>query len=221
MDPIEAGNGEHHVYKITVDSADSAKLTARNHYLGVDAVSWFVNKDSSWFRNRMASGAMSIKLSSGLEEYHVALGTFALEAGTRRAPIFDRPALPDRNYRGGPLTFFAQLSGVKSDTALSGILKSAATASLGVVSGMVATATVAGPSKLLGGAGQAIIEGVRTLLTSTGDNREPLFDFNGIEYTIQPEEIVGPQIFLLLHRGSELVERNLTVVNSGKLLVPA
>ena len=46
-----------------------------------------------------------IKLSVGLESYNVALGTFALTGGSRTVPIFDRPVVPDRNYRGGQIIF--------------------------------------------------------------------------------------------------------------------
>ena len=51
----EAGNGEHRVYRVVVDSA-SGPLIPNEHYLGVDAVAWFINKQSSWFTDRMASG---------------------------------------------------------------------------------------------------------------------------------------------------------------------
>lgn len=218
--PTEAGEGEHRVYLVVPKNNDTAKLTARNHYVGIDAVAWYVNKEGSWFTDRMASGTLEIKLSGGLESYNVALGTFELTGGSRTAPIFDRPVLPDRNYRGGQITFLAQLSAIKKDTALGGILKSAANATLGVAAGMVSTATVAGPSKLLGAAGDEIISGVRTLLTSTGEKREPLFDFTGVEKSIRPEDVVGPEVFLLFHRGIQLQESQLTVNKSGQVLLP-
>lgn len=218
--PTEAGKGEHKVYLIVPKSNDTAKLTARNHYIGIDAVTWYVNKESSWFMDRMASGTLEIKLAGGLERYSVALGAFELKGGSRTAPIFDRPAVPDRNYRGGEITFTAQISAIKKDTALSGILKSAANATLGVAAGMVSTATIAGPSKLLGAAGDEIISGVQTLLTSTGEKKEPLFDFTGVEKSIRPEDIVGPEVYLLIHRGVQLVESELTVDKSGLVLLP-
>src|SRR5438552_1887194 len=104
----EAGNGDHHVYKIVPNSdPNAAKLTPGLHYLGVDAVAWFINKQNSWFANRMASGTLQITLSSGLETYHCALGTFELKGGAKTAPVFDAPMLPDRNFIGGPITFNA------------------------------------------------------------------------------------------------------------------
>lgn len=221
MDAMEAGMGEHRVYLVQDDvPGDTAKLTARNHYVGVDAVSWFINKQSSWFTDRMASGTLEIKLAGGLESYQVALGTFELKGGNKVAPVFNRPVLPDRNYRGGGITFVATLSSIGKDTAIAGLLKSAADASLGVAAGMVDTATLAGPTKLLTTAGSDILGGVRTLLKDTGENREPLFDFNGLEFTMMPDALVGPRMYLLLHRGTELNENELKIRNAGQFQVP-
>jgi len=47
---MEAGLGEHLVYKIPIDSDDKVELTARNHYIGIDAVAWYVDKDPNWFK---------------------------------------------------------------------------------------------------------------------------------------------------------------------------
>ena len=221
MASIEAGKGEHRVYPIADPVAgDTGKLTARRHYVGVDAVAWFINKQSTWFTDRMASGTLEIKLASGLESYQVALGTFSLKGGSKTAPVFDKPLLPDRNYRGGVLTFSATLTAIKKNTAIAGLLKSAADASLGVAAGMVDTATLAGPTKLLAAAGSDILGGVRTLLKDTGEKREPLFDFTGLEFTLKPEDVVGPRCYLLLHRGSQLDEANLKVQKAGQLQLP-
>ena len=61
MPGMEAGKGEHRVYRI-VDPVpgDTARLTAGNHYVGVDAVAWFINKESNWFADRMASGTLTL-----------------------------------------------------------------------------------------------------------------------------------------------------------------
>jgi hypothetical protein len=108
MKNTEAGQGEHRVYRVVPqDPNDTGKLTARNHYVGVEAVAWFINKESSWFTDRMASGTLDIKLAGGLEHYQAALGTFELKRGSRIAPVFERPVIPDRNHRGGPITFGA------------------------------------------------------------------------------------------------------------------
>jgi hypothetical protein len=206
--------------KIT-ESDDKAKLTARNHYVGIDAVAWYVNKESNWFKDRMASGTFEAKLSSGLENYDVALGTFELKDGSKIAPIFDRAVVPDRNYRGGNITLHAQLSAIKNDTAMAGILKSAANATLGLTAGMVSTASAtSGPSKLLAAAGGEIISGVKNLLSGTAEKKETIFDFTGIEYTIRPDEIAGPEAYILFHRGAKLNENQLLIKKHGQLYLP-
>lgn len=218
---IEAGKGDHHVYRImpTVTD-DQTRLTAGNHYVGIDAVAWFINKQSSWFTDRISSGTLDIKLAGGLEKYQSALGTFELKEGARYAPVFERPVLPDRNYRGGGITLAASLTSIKKNTAIGGMLMSAASASLNVVAGMVQTATITGPAKLLTAAGEDLIGGVKKVLSETGERREPLFDFGGLEYTLQPDAVVGPQVFILLHRGATLAEKDLTVKNEGQLILP-
>ena len=218
---FEAGIGEHKAYRIMPEMTDDkAQLKARKHYLGVDAVSWYINKESSWFTKRMASGTLEIKLANGLEKYQSALGTFSLKGKAKFAPIFQRPVLPDRNYRGGPLTFSVQLTAVKKDTTVGSLLKSAANASLGIVAGMVDTAAVAGPAQLLMAASGELVNGVRGILGSSADGREPLFDDNGLEITIQASDIIGPAVFLLMHRGMSMDESKLEVRSDGELLVP-
>lgn len=210
--PAEAGRGEHHIYKIVPhDASDQAKLTAGSHYVGVDAVSWFINKQGSWFSNRMASGTLDIKMAGGSENYPVALGTFNLSGGSRIAPVVERPILRDRNYRGGPISFSAMLSAVNKDTVIRGMLKSAAEASLGIVDGMVETAALTGPAGILRAASQDIISNVRKVLTDTSLKCEAIFDFSGLEYNLRPEAMVGPQIFILFHRGANLHEPGLSV----------
>jgi hypothetical protein len=219
--PTEAGQGEHHVYHIVPkDSTDKGKLTAHNHYIGVEAVAWYINKKGNWLAQRMASGTLDIKLSGGLEEYQAALGTFELAGGAKTAPVFDKPVLYDRNYRGGPISFTAMLSAIKKDAVIGSMLKSAANASLGIIAGMVNAATLSGPPKILSAAGEDIINSVRKVLCDTGENREPIFDFTGLEFAMRPESIVGPQTFLLLHRGAALDEAKLMVRTEGQLLMP-
>ena len=124
--PTPAGKGDHHVYRIMPsDMSDQTVLTAGSHYIGVDAVAWFINKADGWFTSSMASGTLDIRLSSGLEKYQAALGTFELKGGAKVAPVFERPILPDRNFRGGPITIAASLTALKKDTVVAGLLKSA------------------------------------------------------------------------------------------------
>ncbi|HET9596976.1 MAG TPA: hypothetical protein VFP65_15410 [Anaeromyxobacteraceae bacterium] len=215
-----AGKGEHHVYRIAPPAAPGApRLTARQHYLGVDAVAWFIQKESSWFASRVASGTLEIALASG-EQYQAALGAFALQGGARTAPVFEEPVLPDRNFLGGPIRLNATLTAMRSDTALATMLKSAAGASLGIIAGMVQTATAAGPAKLLSAAGGELVGGVKKVLAESGPKREPLFDFTGLRYAMRPEELTGDAVYLLFHRGAALDEARLGVRREGQLVVP-
>lgn len=217
----EAGKGENHVYRIAlVDPSDQCRLTARNHYISVEAIAWYINKTNGWFTKLIASGTLEIQLSGGLEKYQAALGTFELASGAKTAPVFDRPILNERNYRGGPISFTAMLSAIRKDAVISIMLNSAASASLGVVGGMVNTATLSGPLKILAAAGEDIVNSVRKVLCDTGTSREPIFDFTGLGFAIRPESIVGPQTFLLLQRGAALDEAKLTIGANGHLLVP-
>ena len=209
---VEAGRGEHHIYKIVPhDASDQAKLTAGSHYVGVDAVSWFINKQGSWFSHRMVSGTLDIKMAGGSENYPVALGTFNLSGGSRIAPVVEKPILCDRNYRGGPISFCAMLSAVNEDTVIRGMLKSSAEASLEIVYGMVETAAITGPAGILRAASHDIINNVQKVLTDTKLKCEAIFDFTGLEYNLRPEAMAGPQIFILFHRGANLHEPGLSV----------
>src|SRR5690606_8506273 len=128
--------------------------------------------------------------------------------------------LPDRNYRGGPITLSAQLTAIRKDTVLGGMLKSAASASLNIVAELVETARIAGPAQVLSVAGSEVIRGVQTVLGESAQDREPLFDFGGLSVSIQPSDITGPATFLLLHRGALLDEAGLEVRTTGQLLMP-
>ena len=220
MPGIEAGQGQHKAYVVRMDDADTSPLEPGKHYLGVDAASWYINKKSSWFADRMASGTLDIQIDSGAEHYQAALGTFELKGGSTVAPVFDRPVLPDRNYVGGPITLTATLTGLKKDTAIASLLRSAAAASLGVAAGMVETATAAGPARLLGAAGDELLKGVKQLLSDTSAKRESLLDFSGLQATFQPGSLLGPDNYLLFHRGTAFDEDRLTVRTSGALSLP-
>jgi hypothetical protein len=218
---FEAGKGNARVYRIAPDSpTDSAQIKARKHYVGIDAAAWFVNKSDSWFSKKTVSGTIQIKMSGGNETYNVGMGTFELRGGIKIAPIFGKPILPDRNYLGGSFTITCTLSAIKQDTVISSMLKSAGDASLGVVAGMVDTASLAGPSKLLSAAGSSLVGSVRDILTETGPDREELFTSSGVAYTLRPEELTGSHIYLLLHRGEALDESSLKVGQSGELEMP-
>jgi hypothetical protein len=100
------------------------------------------------------------------------------------------------------------------------MLKSAASASLGIVAGMVDTATVSGPAQLLTAAGKDLIDGVKHILSDTTEKHEVIFDPSGLEFNVHPDQVVGPGSFLLLHRGAMLQEAKLAVRLEGRLLLP-
>jgi hypothetical protein len=208
----EAGRGEHHFYTIIPEGGnDQEKLTAGSHYIGVDALSWFVNKTSYWFLDRMASGTLDIKMSGTTEDYPVALGRFHRPEKARIAHVFEKPVLSDRNYRGGPISLSASLYGVRKEPVVNAVLKSAAIASLGIVAGMVETATVNGPVGILAAAGKDITTNVQKMLADSSLKSETLFDFSLMDCFIRPESMTGPEIFVLFHRGSGLDESRLSV----------
>jgi hypothetical protein len=214
--PKVAGEGGFHVYSIpSTIGGDLTPLTAGIHYLGVDAVSWFVNKESTWYSNHMATGILQIALSNGIEQYQAALGTFGLSGGAKVAPVFSAPVLNERNYVGGSIKITATISDIKKDNALALMLKSAADASLGIVSGMVSTATLAGPAAVLGGAGSSLINSIKGILSSTAVQSNPLFSEPGIVIDIDPTSLLGPESFLLFHRGSELAQDKLALKKTG------
>lgn len=201
----EAGRGDNHVYILCPPNQGAPeKLVGEKHYVGVDSASWFINKQGNWFKDRTASGTLTISMAEGREEYNIALGIFELDKGARTAPVFDRPVLPDRRYQGGVLTFRVSLTSLNRDTAFASVLKSSASASLNIVGGMVETATAVGPQQVLGAAGGALVRGISEALANTAPGREPLFSGAGIELSIRAESFSYPEIYVLFHRGGQL-----------------
>ena len=216
----EAGTGEHRVYVIPgADDDEPLPLTAQRHYLGIDAASWFVNRSSSWFKDLMVAGTLSISLASGEESYEIGLGLYELREGARIAPVFDRPVLPERAFRGGTITVKVVVSGVTRDTRIAGLLESTAVASLGVVGGLVQTASTAGVYAPLAQAGSALVGGVRDLLV-TEDRRLRLFDPSGLELTMRADQILAREQFLLFHRGARLDRAKLSVTDGRDFAAP-
>jgi hypothetical protein len=216
---VKAGIGEPQANIIPV-SGDQTPLTLDKHYLAIDAVSWFVNQESSWFTDKIATGTLSIRIGTG-ESYNVALGVYELKGGAKVAPVFSRPVLPARAFRGGPITLQAVISGVAQSNGVGKILQGVADAALGVVGTMVQTAALSGPSQVLGAAGGALVGGVRALLNAQ-DNRFRLFDpTTGIEKTIDPTDLSGPTMYVLLHRGTKLDPKKLAVAGEAGAEAPS
>lgn len=216
---LKAGEGEHHVYKVPAAAEGQAfKLTTGKHYIAVSAVCWFINREDTWFTKRMASGILDINI--GDEEYHVALGKYALSGGVKVAPVFNKPVLEDRNYRGGNLTFSAYLSSIASNTVAGKMLKSAASSSLKIVSGMLETAALSGPANILGAASKDLVSSVREVLDDKELKSEQIFDPSGLSSSYRAEEITGPDTYLLFYRGDDLSQDKISIKENGGQLMP-
>jgi hypothetical protein len=187
-----AGTGEHRYYLISGKDPDGSPLAAQENYVGIDAVSWFVNKASSWFTDRIAMGTLSITLAGGEEKYDLPLGLYDLSAGAQLAPIFDQPVLPERVYRGGTVGLRAVLTGIKRDTKIARLIKSTSSAALSVVGGMVHTATLAGPYRPLVTAGGTLIDGLQGIL-DTPDEKMRIFDPAGLEVNLRANQPPAPR----------------------------
>ncbi|MBA2382627.1 MAG: hypothetical protein H0V73_11010 [Chloroflexi bacterium] len=214
--PARAGDGEPQVLTPTVEpsSTDRLPLAPRKHYLAVDALSWYVNRDPSFWNERMVSG--TIEVAVGDQIFKVALGTYDLERDTHLGPSFNKAILEPIAYRGGKIRIHSVVKGIEQDNALGGILRSVATASINVVSGAISTASIAGPALVLKDAGTALIGGVQTLLAE-GKKPFAVFDqLSGLSHELSPESVIGPDTYLLLHRGNQLSELNLRVRDLGQ-----
>lgn len=215
----KAGEGEHHKLVFPSVGADTMPLKKSEHYIAIDAMSWFVNKESGWFADYMVSGILTLTINGGDESYTLPLGIFELNEGARIAPVFDKPILPDRVYRGGPITIRVQLIGFKRNTPLAKLLKCTASSVIAAVGGIVQTATLAGPYAPFVAAEKELVNGLREYL-EVQDGKFHVFDPNGFEFTIRPNEIRGPETFVLLHRGADIKSSNISISESGEIRVP-
>lgn len=208
-----AGEGESRMYPLAQGTV-VGPLEPEVDYLSVEAVSWFINRDSSWFNDWSASGAISIKMDDA-NRYQVALGAFELDGGARTAPVFDKAVLPQRAFRGGNIEIEVSLTGFKKATALLKMLKSASNASLGIVAGMVQTAGGTGPLQVLTAAGSDLISGVQSVLSESGPDRQPFFPAGAFSFTLSPDDLATEEQFVLLHRGGKLSRASLRIEDRG------
>lgn len=200
----KAGEGEHSKYFIKAPNAnfqDTANFEPRKHYVGIDIVRWYINKQGGWFKDRMASGTSEITLAD--EKYQAAIGLYQLEGGARTAPSFDKPIIPNRIYRGGMLSIRVFIQALEKDNLLSSLLKDMAIASLGVIAGAITTATAAGPTAILLAAGKSIVGGAENILKE-GKNVVPVLDPSGVDVNIDLGNMTGRENYLLVHRGRKL-----------------
>lgn len=101
MFPLPAGQGNIAKYVIKVGEA-TEPLAREVDYLTVEAVTWFINRQSSWLENWSASGAMSIKLDDASEEYRIAMGAFELSGGLEPHPFLTGQFSPSAPTEAAP-----------------------------------------------------------------------------------------------------------------------
>jgi hypothetical protein len=212
-----AGDGEHGVH-VSTRGDDAGPLAPGAEYVSVDACSWFVNREDGWLRKWAVSGMIDATLGASVERYQVGLGTFELDGSARIAPVFDRPIVHDRCYRGGPLTFAVSLFAAARDTPLTALLRGASAASLGISASMVQTATLAGPQRVLGAAAGSLMAGLTSLVAQPDSGLRPIFAREGLEVTLQPDQVRTGTVFILFHRGAPLEDHELQIrsVDGGR-----
>jgi hypothetical protein len=206
-----AGEGEAHSY--TIAGAGNTPIEKGTHYLQIIARTWYVNKESGWFYKRSAVGTVAITLGAGSYEqrFEIVLGTYDLSGGSRYAPVFQTPLLSATPYPGGFVTVQAHLSGVKKETELLTMFRGAASASLGIVSGMVQAGGTTGVSATLVPAAGALFGGVTQVLRQA-DPADRIFDpHSGIQMSLSARDISSDSFHLLLHRGADLDASRLVV----------
>jgi len=203
---LEAGKGNAKTYLIpNICDNNTASFEPKKHYLRVDAVSWFINKESDFWKTFIASGALQIKLPN--ENYEIGLGTYKLDKGMKTAPIFNRPIIDDRVYLGGTMTISVTTQAIKKDTLLSKILKDLGNSTVDVVTGAIQGATFAGPTASLLEVSKSLTSNIKDILNQ-GDK---MVEFFNIEDAYQLSKLKGDENFILLHRGTELQQEKLKI----------
>jgi hypothetical protein len=216
--PTEAGEGNYEKFWFpSTNNARNKKFERFNSYIRVSVVSWFVNKQSSYWTDRMASGTCEVTV--GEEPYSIALGTFALDEGAYTAPIFDKVIVDNRLWVSGDLGIKVFLKANQSDTVLATVLKDMAQSSLGVASSSAATygtQLASGPYAPLAAAGKTLITSVQNILSS-GKKPLPIFDLGGLDFTTALSLLEGEVNYVLLLRGNRSVvtKDKLAIVESG------
>lgn len=204
-----AGKGEHRYYILRHNKkSDSVPFVPGVHYIGIDAVRWYVNKQGNFLTNRIASGTTSINLHN--EKYQTGLGTYELKAGEYTAPVFDRPLLTNRVFRGGILTLRIFIQVINEDKLLKILLRDLAKTSLNITASAVNTVSSTGPPAILSEASKSLIKSVEKILTE-GGKPKMVFDPSGVEINIKPTELSGSEIFILVHRGQKLDSEKLNL----------
>lgn len=209
---IEAGQGGAKTYSLQIENDpnnNTAPFEARKHYVRIEAIGWYVNKQSNFWTDYIASGTLKIKIADEL--YEVGLGTYKLDAGMKTAPIFNRPLIEDRAFYGGSLTLNAYTRAIKKDTLLGGLLKDLGSSTIDIVNGAIQGASLVGPAAGLLNVSKGLSSNIKEILEK-GEKQVDLFS---VEDTYQLSQMRGNENYILLHRGSKLDPTKLKVNRVG------
>lgn len=215
----KAGEGDHHIYyplKGPVGNpADTAPFEARKHYVGIDAVRWYLNKQGNVLHKRMASGTFEIILEN--ETYTGGLGTYELERQARTAPVFDLPILNNRVFRGGRITIKVYVKAIEEDKLLGSLLRDMSKASIDVLAGAISAATATGPLGALLTVGNNLVGGVKKILEE-GSRPLTVLEPSGVCLNVPLTNLKGAQNYVLIHRGAVLKQDGLEVTKQGAVV---
>jgi hypothetical protein len=210
--PAKAGEGNPHKFVITESSGGAKAFENDRHYVGLDAVIWFVNQQGGFFTDRMVAGTVEIALNGSA--FPVVLGQYELKGGQQIASIFDRALISSSPYKSGRIVLKTTIQGNKSNTMAGALLKQVAAATLTAVAGAVTLETGGLGGVALSTAGGVLVKGVQQALDDNSDRKVTIFD--SFEVTIDPpSELRGSQSYLLIHRGSDNLDASKLKIVSG------
>jgi hypothetical protein len=220
--PVEAGDGNYDRFWLpSSQNSSQDKFNRRDSYVRVSVVNWFANKDSSWWKERMASATCQVSL--GDETYDVALGTLTLKGGAFTAPVFDKVIVDNRLWVGGDLKVKVFFKASQADTVLAGILRDMAKSSLGIASSAVegyAAKAASGPYAPLLSAGQSLVSSVQSLISSA-PKPLPIFELDGFDVTAPTplSDLRGKVNYLLLVRANLLLttKDSIQIIEDGNV----
>lgn len=200
-DLAKAGEGNPHKYTKIVDTSQKApQYEPDKHYIGVDAVVWFVNGQKNFFTERMVAGTIEVTLNG--QTFPVVLGQYELKGGQQVAPIFDRALITSVPYRSGNIVINAVIQGNRQNTMAGTLLKQMAAATITAVAGVVSLETGGVGAAALAAAGGVLVKGAQQVLSDNNDKKVSIF--SPFEVTIHPtEELRGAQSYILLHKGTD------------------
>ncbi|MEX0315160.1 MAG: hypothetical protein AB3N18_13360 [Allomuricauda sp.] len=209
---LDAGNGVANTFHLEIDGEtdSTTHFEPRKHYLRIDTISWYVNKQSTFWKDFIASGTLQIKVANDV--FDIGLGTYKLDKGLKVAPIFNRPIIADRVYNGGDLTIQSSIGAIKKDTLFGKILKDLANSTVDVATGAIQAASITGPAAGLLDVSTSLTNNIKEIL---GQGKSKI-EFANIEDTFQLSKLFGNENFVLIHRGSMIKKEDLKLTSDGE-----